>query len=142
MTSLTLVRRIKARPPIVFDLVTTAEGIAKWWGPDSGPVLFAKSDPRVGGHYRLRFRTLGGIECETTGEFLEVTRHERVRMTWRWLDDADASLIEMVLRPVPEGTELTFTQSRLPDEATARGHEKGWNGSLDKLEAAAVAVVA
>ena len=30
MTSLTLVRRIKARPSIVFDALTTAEGIASW----------------------------------------------------------------------------------------------------------------
>ena len=29
MTSLTLVRRIRARPQIVFDAVTTAEGIAE-----------------------------------------------------------------------------------------------------------------
>lgn len=135
MTSLTLVRRIRARPEIVFDLVTTAEGIAQWWGPDAGPVLFAKSDPRVGGRYQLRFRTLNGIECETGGEFLDVAPPERVRMTWLWAGDIEESLIEIVLRPVPEGTELTFTQSRLPDEKTARGHEKGWSGSLDKLEA-------
>jgi uncharacterized protein YndB with AHSA1/START domain len=31
MTSLTLVRRIRARPQIVFEAVTTAEGIAQWW---------------------------------------------------------------------------------------------------------------
>jgi uncharacterized protein YndB with AHSA1/START domain len=29
MTSLTLVRRIRARPQIVFDAVTTAEGMAQ-----------------------------------------------------------------------------------------------------------------
>lgn len=135
MTSLTLVRRIKARPSVVFDLVTTAEGIAQWWGPDAGPVLFSQSDPRVGGRYRLRFRRLVGDEFETSGEFLEVTKPERVRMTWQWAGDADSSLIEMTLREIPEGTELTFTQSRFPDDATARGHEKGWSGSLDKLEA-------
>ena len=44
MTSLTLVRRIKARPSIVFDALTTAEGIANWWGPDGGPVLVAETD--------------------------------------------------------------------------------------------------
>jgi uncharacterized protein YndB with AHSA1/START domain len=135
MTSLTIIRRIKARPEILFDLLVTADGISQWWGPDAGPVLLSESDPRAGGHYRLKFRTLSGVDCETTGEFLEVTRPERVRMTWRWVGDTDASLIEMVLRPIPEGTALTFTQSRLPDDATARGHEKGWNGSLDKLEA-------
>jgi uncharacterized protein YndB with AHSA1/START domain len=43
MTSLTLVRRIKARPSVVFDAVTTAAGIAQWWGPDAGPVLIAEA---------------------------------------------------------------------------------------------------
>jgi uncharacterized protein YndB with AHSA1/START domain len=135
MTSLTLARLIKARPEIVFDFVVTAEGIAQWWGPDAGPVLISESDPRVGGRFKLRFRRLDGNEYETTGEFLEVTRPQRVRMTWRWDGDADESLIEMILRPVADGTELTFTHSRLPDEEAARGHEKGWNGSLDKLAA-------
>jgi len=134
MTSLTLVRRIKARPSVVFDLLVTAEGIAQWWGPDAGPVLLSESDPRVGGRFRLRFRRLVGDEYETSGEFLEVTKPQRVRMTWRWEGDTESSLIEMTLRPIEDGTELTFTQSRLPDEATARGHEKGWSGSLDKLE--------
>jgi uncharacterized protein YndB with AHSA1/START domain len=135
MTSVTLVRRIKARPSVLFDLLVTAEGIARWWGPDAGPVLLSESDPRVGGRFRLRFRRLVGDEYETSGEFLEITPPKRVRMTWLWSGDTEASQIEMVLRPIPEGTELTFTHSRLPDDATARGHEKGWSGSLGKLEA-------
>jgi hypothetical protein len=36
---------------------------------------------------------------------------------------------------IPEGTELTFIHSRLHDEETRRGHEEGWAGALDKLEA-------
>ena len=44
MTSLTIVRRIAARPSIVFDALTTPEGIACWWGPDAGPVLLAETD--------------------------------------------------------------------------------------------------
>ena len=39
MTSLTIVRKIAARPSIVFDALTTPEGIAVWWGSDAGPVL-------------------------------------------------------------------------------------------------------
>ena len=74
MTSLTLVRRIKARPSIVFDAVTTAEGIAQWWGPDAGPVLLAEADVRVGGRYRVRFRMLDGTEHESSGEYLELVR--------------------------------------------------------------------
>jgi len=55
MTSLTLVRRIRARPSIVFDALTTVDGIANWWGPDAGPVLAAEIDPQVGGRFRVRF---------------------------------------------------------------------------------------
>jgi uncharacterized protein YndB with AHSA1/START domain len=138
MTSLTLVRRIKARPQVVFDAVTTAEGIAHWWGPDAGPVLLSESDPRVGGSYRVRFRMLDCTEHESSGEFLEIMRPKRVVLSWRWKggqEDPGESRIEITLRPVPEGTELTLIHSRLHDEDTRRSHEEGWTGSLDKLAA-------
>jgi hypothetical protein len=48
VTSLTLVRYITARPEVVFDAITTPEGIADWWGPDSGPVLVAETELRAG----------------------------------------------------------------------------------------------
>lgn len=138
MTSLTLVRRIKARPLIVFDAITTPEGIAHWWGPDTGPVLIAESDLRVGGHYRVRFRLLDGTEHESSGEYLELTRPGKVVMSWRWTDgmeDPGESRVEITLRAIPEGTELTFTHSRLHDEESKRSHEQGWSGALLKLEA-------
>jgi uncharacterized protein YndB with AHSA1/START domain len=138
MTSLTLIRRIKARPQIVFDAVTTADGIAQWWGPDAGPVLVAEVDRRVGGRYRVRFRMLDSTEHESSGEFLEIVPTERVVMSWRWkggVEDPCESRVEIVLKAIPEGTELTFVHSQLHDEETRRSHEDGWTGSLDKLEA-------
>jgi uncharacterized protein YndB with AHSA1/START domain len=136
MTSLTIVRRIAARPSIVFDALTTPEGIACWWGPDDGPVLLAETDVRVGGRFRVRFRMLDGSEHESSGEYLEVVRPQRLAMTWRWAggEDPGESLVEIDLRAIAEGTELTFTHSRLRDEETRRSHEHGWNGALDKLE--------
>jgi uncharacterized protein YndB with AHSA1/START domain len=137
MTSLKLVRRIKARPSIVFDALTTAEGVASWIGPDGGPVLVAETDPQVGGRFRLRFRMLDGSEHEGSGEYLEIVKPERLSMSWRWTggaEDPGESLVEIRLRAVAEGTELTFTHSRLHDEESRRSHEAGWNGALDKLE--------
>lgn len=135
MTSLTLVRRIAARPSIVFDALTTPEGIAHWWGPDPGPVLVAETDLRVGGRYRVRFRMLDGSEHESSGEYLEIDRPKRLAMSWRWQGDEapGESRLEIALRPIAEGTELTLTHSRLPDEPTRRSHEEGWSGALDKL---------
>ena len=136
MTSLKIVRRIAARPSIVFDALTTSEGIACWWGPDAGPVLVAETDVRVGGRFRVRFRMLDGSEHESSGEYLEVVRPQRLAMTWRWAggEDPGESLVEIELCPIAEGTELIFTHSRLHDEDTRRSHEEGWNGALDKLE--------
>ena len=137
MTSLTIVRRIRARPSIVFDALTTQEGIIGWWGPDAGPVLLVETDARVGGRFRVRFRMLDGTEHESSGEYLEVVKSERLSMSWRWTggaEDPGESLVEIRLRAVAEGTELTLTHSRLHYEVSRRSHEEGWTGALDKLE--------
>jgi uncharacterized protein YndB with AHSA1/START domain len=138
MTSLTLVRRIAASPEIVFDAVSTPEGIAAWWGPDAGPVLVAEMDARIGGRFRARFRMLDGSEHECCGTILALVRPRHLAMTWRWVGGREAegeSRIDIVLHPIgDEVTELVFTHALLPDADTAKGHIGGWNGSLDKLE--------
>jgi uncharacterized protein YndB with AHSA1/START domain len=137
MTSLTIVRRIAARPSIVWGALTTPEGIASWWGPDAGPVLLAETDVRLGGAFRVRFRMIDGSEHESRGEYREVVRPERLAMSWRWVDGGDdpgESLVEIELRATAGGTELTFTHSRLHDEEARRSHQQGWSGALDKLE--------
>ena len=137
MTSLTLVRRIEARPSIVFDAVTQPEGMGSWFGPDAGPVVSAESDARVGGRFRVHFRMLDGSEHICGGEYLEIKAPERVAMSWHWeggVEDPGVSRVEIRLRPIPEGTELTLTHSLLHDEDTCKSHREGWIGSLDKLE--------
>ena len=138
MSSLTLVRRIAARPALVWDALTTAEGLSAWIGPDAGPVLIAENELRVGGSYRLRFRMIDGSEHESVGAYLEIDEPRRLVMSWQWIghtDDTGSSRIEIGLRPLDDGTELTFTHAQLKDDATRDSHRQGWNGSLDKLEA-------
>lgn len=140
MTSLTLVRRIAARPSIVFNALTSPEGIGSWWGPDEGPVLIAETDVRVGGSFRVRFRMLDGTEHESRGEYVEIVRPTRLVMTWRWThggepdEAAEESRVEIELRPIDIGTELTFMHARLRTESSRDSHAAGWSGALDKLE--------
>ena len=140
MTSLTLVRRIAARPSIVFEALTTPDGIACWWGPDDGPVLRAETDVRVGGCFRVRFRMLDGSEHESTGEYIEVVKPTRLVMSWRWthggepVEAGEESRIEIDLRPIDSGTEVTFTHSRLQTDTSRDSHRQGWTGAFDKLE--------
>jgi uncharacterized protein YndB with AHSA1/START domain len=139
MTSLTLVRRIAARPSIVFEAMTTSEGLLAWFGPDDVPALSADVDARVGGGYRVRFRRLDGSEHEACGEFLELVPPRRIVMSWRWAfggvadERGRTSRVEVELRPIDGGTELTFTHAALCDEASARSHTEGWGGALVKL---------
>ena len=139
MTSLTLVRRIKAQPAIVFAALTSAEGITHWWGPDEGPVLFAESDARVGGRFRVRFRLVDGTEHEASGEYLEVVDCKRLVMSWQWVFGGEpdelgqVSQVVVDLRAIDIGTELTFTHAQLQTEVSCNSHRQGWSYALDKL---------
>ena len=91
---------------------------------------------REGGRYRVRFRMLDGTEHEASGVYLELKKPERIAMSWRWLggqEDPGESRVIAVLRPIPEGTELTFTHELLATEETRASHEEGWTGALEKL---------
>jgi uncharacterized protein YndB with AHSA1/START domain len=140
MTSLTLVRRIAARPSIVFEALTTAEGLSAWWGPDDLPVIKAEIDARAGGAYLVRFRTADGAEHEAFGELLEVDPPRRVVMSWRWALGGEpeelgrTSRIEFEVRPAEDGSELTFTHAQLRNDASVASHRHGWTGAFDKLE--------
>jgi uncharacterized protein YndB with AHSA1/START domain len=139
MTSITLVRRIAARPSIVFEALTTANAVAAWWGPDDLPAIVTEVDARVGGAFRIRFPTSDGEEHEASGEYLEVAPPHRLVMTWRWLDGGveeerdGLSRIEFDLRPIDGGVELTVTHADLRNERSAAIHEGGWVGSLARL---------
>ena len=139
MTSITLVRRIAARPAIVFDALATSEGVAAWWGPDDLPVVLAEVDARVGGAYRVRFQTADGAVHEAFGEILEVARPERLVMSWAYAVGGEpeeaglTSRIAFELAPFEGGTELTFTHTDLRNAASAASHDRGWTGALDKL---------
>ncbi|MEJ0020181.1 MAG: SRPBCC domain-containing protein [Acetobacteraceae bacterium] len=48
-------------------------------------------------------------------------------------ETGEESRVEIDLRQIDTGTELTFTHSRLQTEASRASHGRGWNGALDKL---------
>src|SRR5262249_44552268 len=139
MSEMSLVREIGARPSIVFEALVTADGIRSWWGPDDCPAISAEADARVGGPFRVRFRTADGLEHECAGEFLEIEPPDRVVMSWRWIvngpieEHGRVSRLEIRLRSIPTGTELTLVHTLLSNEDSARSHEGGWSGALKKL---------
>jgi uncharacterized protein YndB with AHSA1/START domain len=121
--SLTLVRRIVARPGVVYEALSTADGVAAWWVADDLAVTSLQMDLRVGGGYQMTFRTLNGIERKASGEFLEVTPPSRLVMTWGLTDGGELeevdgmSRLDFEVRAIDGGSELTF--SHIVDKADA-----------------------
>ncbi|MFL9919483.1 SRPBCC domain-containing protein [Paraburkholderia fungorum] len=134
--SLTIVRRIKASPARVYAAWTQPELMARWWGPDAGPVLSAEADPRVGGRFRVVFQTLDGETHDCRGEYQEVEADRKLVFTWEWVTMPERrSLVTLRLRPIEGGTELHFTHAQFVDETARDDHQAGWNSAFEKLDA-------
>ena len=117
----------------VWAALTTAEGLAAWFGNE------ATIDLRPGGAARMTF---------TDGPTVEM-RVERVDepsvfgYTWPIYglsqDDPRRTYVEFVLEPVGDGTRLTMTESgfaQLPPDAHSTafdGNTNGWTSELGEL---------
>src|SRR6478735_6459330 len=121
--SLTLKRRINAPPAKIFAAWTDPEKLAQWFGPADTVAgsASAELDVKVGGRFRVRFRTENGEQHEVGGAYREVTPDQE-------------SLVTVALRPDGAATVLTLTHEQFFDQAARDGHERGWTGTLDRLE--------
>jgi uncharacterized protein YndB with AHSA1/START domain len=135
--SLTLKRRLNARPEKVYAAWTDPEKIAHWWGPADTVAgsIHAEMDVRVGGRFRLSFKTGDGEYHEVGGVYQEVVPDQRLVFSWAWHSTPEReSLVAISLRPDRDGTLLTLHHEQFFDQAARDGHERGWTGTLDKLE--------
>ena len=133
--SLTLKRQMKASPARIFKAWTDPAKLVHWWGPhdtEEGSVE-AETDLRVGGAYRIRFKTTDGRQHDASGVYREVVPNETLVMTWAWLE-GEQTLLTVTLRGEEGGTMLTLTHADLADDAAVATHNAGWSGAIDKLE--------
>jgi uncharacterized protein YndB with AHSA1/START domain len=133
--SLTLKRRLKAPPAKVFAAWTDPEKMKRWMGPGEIKAARAEVDPRVGGRYRIVMHAPNGEEYDVGGVYREVVANEKLVFTWAWKSAPEQeSLVTLSLKPDGDGTLLTLTHERFPDEESRDNHKGGWTSSLDKLE--------
>ncbi len=134
--SLTLKRRLNAAPEKVYAAWTEPSQIVQWFGPTGAEVLSAEMDVRVDGRFRVIFTTPDGENHNVSGTYLEVVPARKLVFTWMWITLPDRqSQVTVSLKPDGDGCMLTLTHEKFFDEAARDGHNRGWSGSLDKLEA-------
>ncbi|MEC9342973.1 MAG: SRPBCC domain-containing protein [Pseudomonadota bacterium] len=139
MSELRLERRFAAAPETVFDFVTRAEHLAKWWGPEGMTLPEAQLDLTKPGPWLSVMMNADGKRFKVTGEVVAVEPPHRVELTWAWHDENDErgreSSVRFEVKPDGAGgTRFTLVHSGLADEEAASNHEMGWTSSLRKLE--------
>lgn len=136
--SLTLKRRLNASPGKVFSAWTDPQKIVRWFGPTHTLIdtVRAEMDVRIGGKYRVSFKTDDGDYHEVGGVYREVFAPERLVFTWAWHSTPEReSLVTVTIREDGDGSILTLLHEQFFDQAAADGHKRGWTGTLDKLAA-------
>ncbi|KAB2911829.1 MAG: SRPBCC domain-containing protein [Hyphomicrobiaceae bacterium] len=135
--SLTLKRRLKASPGQVFSAWTDPEKLVRWFGPTQTIVdsVRAELDVRVGGRYEVSFETDDGEFHQVGGVYREVVPNTRLVFTWAWHSTPEReSLVTVTVAKDGDGTMLTLHHEQFFDQKAREGHERGWTGTLDKLE--------
>ena len=124
---------LKSAPAKVWSAITTADGLASWFGDT------ARIDLRPGGEAQMTFG----------GEHTANMRVERVEepsafgFTWHIYglpeDDPRRTYVEFTLEPKGGGTRLTVVETgfaQLSDDAhkiAFEGNTRGWRSELDEL---------
>jgi uncharacterized protein YndB with AHSA1/START domain len=95
----------------------------------------ADMDVRVGGRYRIRFQTEDGESHEVGGIYREVVPDSRLQFTWAWHSTPEReSLVTVTMAKDGDGTMLTLLHEQFFDEKARDGHNRGWTGTLEKLD--------
>jgi uncharacterized protein YndB with AHSA1/START domain len=135
--SLSLTRHYAVRPEKVWRAWTEPQALSRWFGPaDTESVTRAELDVRVGGRYFIGFRTTDGQEHGVSGVYQEVEAQRRLSFTWAWQSTPErVSRVTIELEPAGGGCELRFRHDRFFDQQARDNHERGWTGTLAKLDA-------
>lgn len=130
--ALKLEKKLEASPEAVFDAWTNPESMASWFSPmttASIPVM----DLRVGGDYRIDMHG-DGKDYVHTGKYLEVDRPGRLKFSWHSEGTGqEETIVTLDIKSDGDGSMLTLTHEKLPNEQSRDDHEKGWMVILEKL---------
>jgi uncharacterized protein YndB with AHSA1/START domain len=110
--------------------------MSKWLPPYGFTCEVHQMDVRVGGSFRMSFHNFStGNGHAFGGEYLELVPHQRIRYNDKFDDPNLPGSMEVtvLLSPVSCGTEISITQSGIPDVIPLEMCYLGWQESLTQL---------
>ena len=129
-------RVLRAPPERVYRAFLDPHAIAKWLPPHGFTCTVHHMDPKVGGTFKMSFTEFdSGQSHAFGGEYLELVPNEKLYYT-DVFDDPDLKSdikVLVILKKLSSGTDMTITQSGLPDVIPAEMCHLGWQDSLKQL---------
>lgn len=129
-------RVLRTTPEKVYRAFLEANAMCKWLPPHGFTCTVHHMDARVGGTFRMSFHNFAtGNGHSFGGEYLELIPYELIRYTDEFEDPGLPGVLQVTvsLKPVLCGTELTITQSGIPDVIPLEMCYLGWQESLAQL---------
>jgi len=129
-------RVLRANPAKVYRAFLEAGALAKWLPPYGFTCTVHHLEARLGGTFRKSFHNFtNGSGHSFGGEYLELLPNERIRYTDRFDDPTLPGVLEVTvaLRATLCGTELSITQTGIPDAIPLEMCYLGWQESLAQL---------
>ena len=129
-------RVLRAKPEKVYRAFLEAGAMAKWIPPYGFTCTVHFMDARVGGTFRMSLHNFSSGNVHSFGgEYLELVPNERLRYTDKFEDPNLPGTLEVTvsLKPVLVGTELSITQSGIPEAIPLEMCYLGWQESLAQL---------
>ena len=129
-------RVLRAPPERVFRAFLEPAAMSKWLPPYGFTCTVDRLDAKVGGTYHASFTNFSsGKSHSFGGEYREIVKNERLRYSDRFDDPGLPGEMEttVTVRAVSTGTELSITQSGIPEVIPVEACYLGWQESLEQL---------
>ena len=129
-------RVLRTQPEKVYRAFVDASAMAKWLPPYGFTCIVHQMDARAGGTFRMSFQNFStGNGHAFGGEYIELVPNLRISYTDKFEDPNLPGVLEVTvsLKPVLCGTELSITQSGIPDAIPLEMCYLGWQESLAQL---------
>jgi uncharacterized protein YndB with AHSA1/START domain len=125
---------IRAKRDKVFAAWTEPEIMRQWFFPQEMTLVSAEADVRVGGRFRAAMSD-GTQTYTVTGSYHEVISGERLVFSHQW-EEQDAVETRVIVEFADQdgGTLVSITQEGFRSRESAKGHEGGWQSTLEHLE--------
>lgn len=131
--TLSISRVIPAPPEQVFDAWLDAEMLKKFMQPGPGMTTpETTADAREGGRFDLIMKN-GDDELPHGGVYQVIDRPNRIVFSWESPFSVEGSTVTLDFRPEGDGTHVTLTHVRFPNEESRDNHAGGWTAILARL---------